>query len=92
MEDSVELSLREAVEALSIPQEAVRVYHGVVHLDGEGDRHIKGHQVPGNAAAKPQVSKTCSTSAGGVAGTLCMVEVELEKLVKCLTCSAHIDG
>ena len=50
MEDSVELRLREAVQALCIPQEAVWVHHGVVHLDGEGDWHVKRHQVPGNAA------------------------------------------
>ena len=82
VEDSVELSLREAVEALRIAQEAVRVHHGVVHLDGEGDRHIKGHQVPGDAARTTDVSGmlerwlTSRSKRTGVSGAPCKVGVE----------------
>ena len=53
-EDGVKLSFREAIQALCVTPEAVRIHHGVVHLDCEGDRHVKWHQVLLRDAARTQ--------------------------------------
>ena len=49
-EDGVVLGLSEVVDALRIAQETGLVGVRVVHLDGEGDQDIKGHQILGDAA------------------------------------------
>ena len=51
-EDGVVLGLRHLFYKMSIAQEAGLVGVRVMHLDGEGDRDIKGHQILGDAAHK----------------------------------------
>ena len=49
-EDGVVLGLGKIVDALRVAQEPGLVGVRVVHLDREGDRDIKGHQILGDAA------------------------------------------